>query len=291
MELDRLLARLTRRVSHLPMGWQVTEALRKHYTARYRGAADPWVVIDDYAGALKLRLDRSAYLGGLLYWRGSQSAAELRVFRGLLRPDMVFVDVGANQGEYTLVAARHLTAGRVVAFEPVRALYDQLLANVRLNGFSQVTALNCGLLDEPGSRALYTSSDVVIHGSFNEGLASVFASDYRKDVVATVPFRVFDEVAAELGLERLDVMKVDVEGAELQVLRGAASILRRFRPTLLLEVNEEAFRTGGYGSRDLLAHLAQLGYASSLIRYDGVLVPLDEAGPPPLCNIICQWRV
>lgn len=288
MELEPLLARLSRRLAAIPYGILVAERLRTYFAPRYRGRPEAWTVIDDYAGGLKLRLNRSAYLGGMLYWQGYQSPGELKLLRKLLRPDMVMADVGANQGEYTIFAASKLSQGQVLAFEPVPAIYANLAQNIRLNGFRNVLPFNYGLFDHDDTLPMYTSEDTVIHGGFNEGLASVFASDYRKDSVAELQFRVFDAIFPQLGLGRLDIMKIDVEGAELQVLRGARQTLLRHHPRLIIEVNAPAFAAAGYGVHDLLTFLHELNYSLAVIDHRGNTTPALAADLPPLCNILCE---
>jgi FkbM family methyltransferase len=288
MEINQLLAKATRRIAQLPYGIYLAIQARRYYTPRFMGREDAWAVIDDYAGGLKLAVDRSAYLGGMLYWQGYQSPGELKLLRKLLGPDMVMADVGANQGEYTIFAASRLTRGAVVAFEPVPAIYANLARNIRLNGFRNVLPFNYGLFDHDDTLPMYTSEDTVIHGGFNEGLASVFASDYRKDSVAELQFRVFDAIFPRLGLGRLDIMKIDVEGAELQVLRGARQTLQRYHPRLIIEVNEPAFAAAGYGVGDLLAFLQQLDYSLAVIDHRGNTTPARAEALPPLCNILCE---
>lgn len=289
MQIDLLLSRVTRQIGRSWLGVHVAEVFRRYYVPFYRGRADARVVIDNFDGDLKLKVDRSSYLGGMLYWRGYQTIAELRVLRRLLKPDMVYADIGANQGEYALFAAKRLTNGAVLAFEPVPALYEQLVDNVRLNNFTHVRTFNFGLFSHEDVLQMYTSTDVVIHNSFNEGLASIFASDYRKDVVATAQLKAFDQVFPTLGLKRLDLMKVDVEGAELHVLQGAEEMLRQYRPLLMLEVNEPAFAAAGYTTRELRQFLEQRGYRVALIDDHGDITYDIGEQLPALCNILCQY--
>jgi FkbM family methyltransferase len=290
MEIDRLLSRFTRKTSNWPVIWQLTERWRKHYTLQYQSVSDPWVTIDDFDRTLKLRLDRSAYLGGLLYWRGYQELGELRLLNRILSPEMVVFDVGANQGEYAVFMAKRVMRGRLLAFEPVPLIYQQLTQNIELNSFSNVITFNYGLMDEIGDRPMYTSDDHEIHGSFNEGLASVFASDYRRDPVAQLSFRTLDAVVEEQKLSRIDLIKIDVEGAELYVLQGALETLRRYHPLLLIEVNAEAFAIAGYTAQDLTVFLDQLGYQFALISATGITAAISAEQMPKLCNILCEYR-
>ena len=88
--------------------------------------------------------------------------------------------------------------------------------------------------------------------------------------------RLDDAVLAE-GLSRVDLLKVDVEGAELALLRGAKEVLRRHRPLLLLEVNEGSLSRQGSSSAEVLALLDEAGYTVQVFAASGDVVPLGEA--------------
>jgi len=80
---------------------------------------------------------------------------------------------------------------------------------------------------------------------------------------------------------------MDIEGAELPALRGAAAVLRRDRPILIVEVQEEAARAAGYTTADLFAYLTQLGYRFDTIGVDGSVRPLDQGRLKPIQNVLC----
>jgi FkbM family methyltransferase len=171
---------------------------------------------------------------------------------------MTVVDVGANIGEITLFAGKKLTQGRVLAFEPNPEVFAELSLNVALNRLTSVELFNVGLYDQDGSLPLYTRDDQP-YGTTNNGVTSVFSTGCDRKVT-TVPLRRFDDVACEGGLARLDVLKIDVEGAEWMVLRGAESSIKRFRPVIIVEVSEGNFERAGYAPRDLFDYLESLAY-------------------------------
>jgi len=285
-DIDAFLACLTRRFRTVRGVWRISERLRRRFVRRYAAEGNPWTVVSDFKGALRLRVDRSSFMGSCIYWNGAFSPNELDLLERLLEPEMVFVDVGANQGELTILAASRVTRGQVLAFEPVESLHRQLLDNIALNRFRNVTAHRLALSDRPGRMPLFVDRRVT--NGLNEGTASFFSGGERTSPAEVVDVGVFDDVFEASGLRRLDVVKVDVEGAELFVLRGAARSLARHRPRLILELAEGNFEAAGYTTQDLLRLLATHRYELSVIGGGGRLTAISTASQVPrFCNILC----
>lgn len=287
-EPDRYLSKITRKVGPRPGTRFAIEMLRQHYARRHAARDDRFVVIHNFDGDLKIKLDRSAYIGSLIYWTGYQSKGELRLLDRILRPDMVLVDVGANLGEFTLHAAKRLRSGRVIAFEPVGEMHEHLLENIRANGFANVTVYRVALSDRSGSADLYVGGDPERYLSFNEGLGSLYPRGNLRQRIERVRVDTLDRILSESPPPRVNVVKVDVEGAELQVLRGSWQTLSRYRPKILLEVNREAFEAAGYAAADVIGFLEPLGYRFSVIARDGGLQPLESCAIPEFGNLLCD---
>jgi FkbM family methyltransferase len=165
------------------------------------------------------------YFGGRVY----EAATTEYVSRHLV-PGAVFVDVGANHGYFTMLAAARLGAGgRVVAFEPNPAVFAQLVRHVRMNGFeSRVTLVPAALSDAPAEAAPLFVSQM----PRNSGLSSLtpWAAAIDTGALATahtIPVRVdtFDNWFAASRLDRIDLVKIDVEGAEARVVSGMRTAL------------------------------------------------------------------
>lgn len=178
-----------------------------------------------------------------------------RVISRLLSPGMVVVDVGANLGLYTLLASMRVgPAGQVHSFEPAPVQFHHLSLNLRLNRVSNVVANNMALADHRGTRTLYLST------GWNQGTHSLGRAAESVSP-CTVSCATLDDYADERGLHRIDLMKADVEGAELLVLSGARKTIDRLRPGLvLLEADEGYCRALGYSTRDVKAFLELFGY-------------------------------
>jgi len=212
-----------------------------------------------FAGNIQMVVDRNTYMGGSIYWSGVHHLQELLYLDKRLSGDMVFVDVGANQGEFSLFAARHLPHGKVLAFEPVSTNRKALEENIKLNRFQHLTLYPFGLSDQQGSFDIYTSLDKnVFHGQ-HEGLSTLYPSDHRNTLEETIALNVFDDYFG--GHEQpIDFVKIDVEGAEWAVLKGMQNHLRKYRPELMIEINEETFSSAGYSTKDIVGFLQSLGY-------------------------------
>ena len=167
--------------------------------------------------------------------------------RDFLRPGDSFVDVGANVGSYSLLAAG-TTDVTILAFEPSSLAYGRLLENVELNGLeSRLSASQVAIGAESGEAMISTGQDAVNH---------VLSPD---EAVAheVIPMRSLDEVMATGDIRTVNLVKVDVEGMEEQVLRGAIGLLGSASPVLIVEANDVA------AIRDLLE---PLGYKA--VSYD-----------------------
>lgn len=247
-----------------------------------------WTVIHDYDGNLKFKLDRSTHLGSCIYWMGYHHMRELRFLNKILQPDYVFADIGASIGEFTLFAAKRLSKGRVLAFEPVIPIIKQLKENIELNKFHNVTVYELGLSHIQGKGEVYGPiSERTSNKINNEGLFSMFQKEGHSQI-GTVKLELFDEVLKASGLKRLDFIKIDVEGSELPVLKGAKNSLMQYKPIILLEIEESNFSAAGYTTKDVLSFLSNLSYKFFEIKPSGNIFPLIFSSLPASCNIICK---
>jgi FkbM family methyltransferase len=181
------------------------------------------------AGGARHVCDLRDVIAREVFFTGRYGPQETALLRAVLRPGDTFVDVGANWGYFTLLAA-HLVgpAGRVVAMEPDPRLYAMLRANVQANGLRHVAAIEAAAADAEGTLRLAGHDP----DGGNWGVSTVIGGDGHEDGGAerfTVQARTVDGVLDEQGTERVELLKMDIEGAEELALRGMAGGLGRGR--------------------------------------------------------------
>jgi FkbM family methyltransferase len=209
---------------------------------------------------LRVELDLRDNLQRVLYATGTYEPALLRFLEAELRPGDVMVDVGAHVGVHALHAAarlRRLGGGTVVAFEPARDSAAKLRAAAARNRV-ELTVVEAALGAAPGTAELRADP------AYDPADAGVRSLHGRGGRVQAVTVTTFDAWAAEARLERLDLVKLDVEGSELEALRGMAGSLGRLRPrALVVEVKQRVLDRAGVDGDEIHLLLARLGYAAT----------------------------
>ncbi len=300
--MEQQLAKLCRRLRPLPGARHVVRALQKRYATRTRAPEARWVTIDDYDGDLKLTITRGSHNGGTIFWHGFHSRNEVAALSRLLSPSAVFIDAGAHLGEFTLFAAKRLTEGRVLALEPMEPVFRLLEHNVKQNGLSNVALGRMALLDRAGALTLY-GGFAPPEGAFDDDTVATSFSGYGRTIeIGEAPAITLDEAVQTFELPRVDVIKMDIEGAEIRALRGAEQTLKRWRPALILEVSEVLLQQAECQSQELGRILEPLGYrffrisdhswGQSLRRRQryGALSEISLSRLPKFCNLACIAR-
>ena len=230
-------------------------------------------------------------VGSIANHNGDYDPDLMALLPRLVAQDSVCLDVGANVGPITLALSSLCPDGHVHAFEPAIESFGFLERNLERNGVTNVTAHRLALSD--------TSGEVTL--SYNRGFAGgAFISDRLVDgVQEPVEETTLDSWATSIGLARLDLIKVDVEGYEEKVLEGARGVIRRFGPTLVVELNPVTLRRmQGRDPRDLFRRLGRFYGAAghvALITADGLLVPVfswaqvrRQLAESAICNLVCS---
>ena len=198
-----------------------------------------------------------------------------------LRPGSVAIDVGANLGEWTVPFARRVgAAGRVIAIEPAPRSAAALERTLAANALHHAEVVRCAVGDHDGIAEF--AVPLVTSARTDTGTARIGPACAGHEALQ-VPLRSLDSLAAECSLDRLDLIKIDVEGHERQVLDGAAAILDRYRPPLVMETGHEA-----EGDRAAIHdRLRALGY-----RMLGILLDygMAEADWPPYVALEPPFR-
>jgi len=235
------------------------EFTRLHPELRHQGRTPTTVASTDFG--FRIHVDPTDYaVGHTIARTGAYEPEVSAALSEILEPGDTFLDIGANIGWFSLLAATFVgSAGRVVAVEPNPANVALLHSSIKDNGFSNVEVMAVALGERPGTVALETDgSNGRVIPLENPPVAAVTVSY----VVASRPL---DALLEESGIDRVDVVKMDVEGTEPLVLRGGAGTFARCRPVLLSEFFPQALDGSPGGATGYLEALRGLGYTLSVI--------------------------
>lgn len=221
--------------------------LHRRFLRLNRGAGADEIVLRP---GLRLAIDRQAREPFEWFcFRSPEMARELDGFLAHSKDRRRFLDVGACHGLFALAFTQGRPETEAVAVDPSPLAWEVLAANVRKNPGARVTPVRAALGEAPGT--------LTMRYSWHHLEASPEAAG-TPDAVE-VPVRTVDALCSELGF-RPDVVKIDVEGYELAVLRGALRTLREERPALFLELHPQRLRELGSSAGEVAGLLAELGY-------------------------------
>ena len=266
---------------------------------RYRRFAGPrpmrWV------DGLEVLLAPDEQISRAVFVSGTYEPCTAAVLHRLLGEGDTFVDVGANIGLFTMLAARWVgPRGRVLALEPSRREFERLRHHLERNRLVHAEAVPVAAGDRNGRAVLHvapaqysglnTIEDRFVYASTGEAYSEA------------VPVARLDDLLPRHGIARVDTMKVDVEGSEHRVIAGALETLARDRPTLILERVEGASPPSTRARTSIEALLASLDYRLAAIDGEsGTVVPADDlsrpvenfvaATPAVMERLMRPWRV
>lgn len=216
-------------------------------------------------------LARNDFVGSALFSGGFENV-ERSFVETYLRPGMVVVDIGAHHGFYTLLASRKVGSdGRVLAIEASPRERKKLRLHLRINRCKNVQIENSGVGESEASGDLYLVSG-------RETGCNSLRKPAVSEPTATIPIHIerLDDLLRKHKIAKVDFVKIDVEGAELSALRGAAQMLRDHpRPVILAEVQDIRTRPWGYAAREIIQFLLRANYQWFRLLPDGKLQAID----------------
>jgi FkbM family methyltransferase len=224
---------------------------------------------------IRWHLDLREGIDFSIWLLGAFEPRTLAHYLAYLKPGNVVLDVGANVGAHTLHFAQAVQpGGRVVAFEPTDYAFGKLQQNLALNPdlAPLVTVYQAMLVERPGHGAvpsLYSSWPLEpvrgdshhLHGGRLQRCTQARATS-------------LDEILGSERLERIDLVKLDIDGHECAMLKGATGMLRRFRPPIIMELAPYVLREQGSGIAELVEILAGTGYGLRGID-SGAILPMN----------------
>ncbi|HUV88134.1 MAG TPA: FkbM family methyltransferase [Anaerolineae bacterium] len=236
--------------------------------------APPTGVVEANLGSYRVAFDFGDLIQRQVYF-GLYDQAETELLRRILGSGDIFLDLGANVGYYSLIASQIVgPEGRVHAFEPIGQNARVLTRTIAENGISNITVNEVAVGAEAGSLDLFVPDGDI----GNSGWASIVPSERRPRTI-TVEMVAIDDYLAAQSVDRVRLVKMDIEGGELNALRGMERLLRQAdAPDLLCEVNPFLLEKLGLGAGSLGQLLDKRGYLLYEVGSSGLkaIDPHDE---------------
>jgi FkbM family methyltransferase len=240
---------------------------------------------------VKLRVDLRTLTEFNAFWGGNYDPVQIRLISSILNKleNPCFLDIGANIGFYSTCVAHSLgNKGIVYSFEPHPGNCNRLIENISNNKLSNVKILNIGLSSGSGSLNLVMRGDFSL-GS-DTGNCSIEISDSMDSKSKKIPIELhaLDAIMISNDIDHVDVIKLDVEGHEDEVLKGAERTLSYSRPIIQLEVNRSYFDRKGVDFNLSIMQLLPPSY--TIFSYDKlgiVRIPSLSACPDLVDVILC----
>ncbi len=228
-------------------------------------------------GEIRLCLRSNSVLAESLYVGGEFEEGELRLIHSLAKPGMCVLDIGANVGLYSVILGKAVgSSGRVWSFEPYPPTAGYLRRNLAMNGLDDARVVEQALCEKTGTAAFHIFADGCdVYNSLGARLREQEHLQAQREI--TVPTISLDDFCRQAGITQVDLIKLDVEGAEERVLIGAESILSSSpNATVLAEIYEASAAQCGCSSARLIRRMMQLGFEALAIDSRGGLTPIDS---------------
>ena len=230
-------------------------------------------------GGFKMILTPIELLQAHLYLFSTYELPTTRFITRFLQKDSIVVDIGANIGYVTMFCAKILeNSGAVYAFEPQAENYKLLQQHIELNNFQNIVPQKFAVTSTPTTLRLYLATDN--HGAHS----TIFNADVMTENYEEVQGLTLDSFVEEKRFSKLDLVKIDVEGAEFEVLQGMQNVMRSFRPVIIVELNEMLQQQRGMSSNSIKSMLIEYGYTIFSPTEQGFL---QNTASTPFENSIC----
>ncbi|GAK55723.1 methyltransferase FkbM family [Candidatus Vecturithrix granuli] len=250
-------------------------------------------IITKEIDGITYELDLSEAIEASLYYSGVYEFETLKCLQQCIRPDMIVFEIGANIGAHSFEIAKllHTGAGKVYCFEPTDYAFNKLLHNHSLNNFRNMFFEKIALSDQAGSQILTPTGSL-------DTMAFTASWDIKngRSKNATeqhIFFQTLDGYVQEHKITRIDLLKIDVDGYELKIIKGGTQTISRYTPVIIIELSECMLHYIGDTLEELLAALQYLGYTFQPVHTRRVLdIPqlIREVRERQSLDCLCRYH-
>jgi len=280
--MNRKLAKLLEHISKGTLIWRIrnhSKIERERKWINFQNNSQPYLLGE--CDGFQMRLYRNDLLTKAIFL-GEFERLEVKFLQRFLETGDVFLDIGANIGLFSLAAAAVLKKkGHIHSFEPSVRNYEKLIENIALNNFSNVKTHNYGVSDKTGKMTLY---------EIDQGLGALSSYAPLEGSSGAVKTEVFplDEIITREQITKVTAIKIDVEGWEYPVIKGANDLFSKPNaPLLMVEFTDSNARSAGYSCQLVYDTLVKLGYDMYKINENLKLTAEENKSFFEYSNLIC----
>ena len=217
-----------------------------------------------------MRLNPSEHIQQQLFWYGYYEKELGDLLKKIIKPNDIFLDIGANIGYFSLLAATKEPTASVISFEPVKSLFEKLKENILINNIQNINAVKIAVGEKNEEKEIFIS------GQENLGMSSFRQPENYSGKSEKVNVLTIDEWFKNSGFTNIDIIKLDIEGSELAALKGMEKTLQDLKPAVIVELNQETLSLFGLAPVDILNSMEQLKFKAFKIQKEGRLMALTH---------------
>lgn len=207
-------------------------------------------------GDFTMKLCIGDHIEKYLLWYGYYEKNEMLTMQSLLNEESIVIDIGANIGYFSLMAAKKCSKGKIYSFEPASKNFRKLEEHIHLNKLKNVIPFRCAVSDTNEKTEFYLSD------SDNSGMSGLKPAENFSGETELVDCIRLDDAVALHNIQTINLVKIDTEGSEMKVLKGMEQIIKEQQPVLLIEVSVNNQALYGNDIKDIFTTLYTYGYKS-----------------------------
>ena len=250
--------------------------LRKHYFGIYKKIILPKKLFNNlsfnttYDSSLLIKVNLSDWIQQQIYFVDYSDLNGISYLKKQLKAGNVFIDIGANIGAYSLIASKLVGSnGKVVSFEPVTSICKQLKQNIKLNNLTNIVVEPKAVFDKN------TTLELFISDHQNMGMSSILHHSHETGEKQSVQAITIDEYVKIKSLLKIDFIKLDIEGAEINALRGMKQTILKFSPIILMEISDGILENSTTNSTVIYDFMNELNYTPYNINIKGEMLAFN----------------
>ena len=251
--------------------------LRKHYYGLYKYVFNPNNTFDQistittYDTTLKIKVDLCDWIQQQIYFLDYSDQNGINFLKKTLQKGDYFLDIGANIGGFSLVASKLVgDNGKVFAFEAVEHIKRRLDDNIKRNKLKNITVVKGAVFDKNTELELFLSNKK------NSGMSSILRHTNESGLKETVMGIRIDDFFKNEKIPKIKLIKLDIEGAEINAITGMAETLSRYKPIVLMEISDGIISNSSYEKDSIFTLMKTFNYICQSIDKQGNIIDTKE---------------